>query len=466
MAITLILLWLCQIVFFERIYKTIMIRDIKRDADTIIATETSDNFMARTEALCESSNSCITLYSHTDKASIDVSSTKYKECYLYDLKINDIMDLYDKAYENGGELLYTFSPDPERNSFVGVPFSEESSDENHSVLLVKIFTSKANKDCAVFINRVISPVGATTTTMLHILIMLSGIYVIMAILMVIISSKNLARPLVEVNKAANELGKGNYFARYMPKRGYREVDELAHTLENASQELSKVDMLQRELIANVSHDLRTPLTLISGYSEIMRDIPGEATKENCQVIIDEVGKLSSLVNDLLEISKLQSGNMQIERSEFSLVSLLGECIHGYDELAAAQGYTLLLECDRDVTLSADRTMIFQALRNLINNALTYTGDDKTVRVSITFAEHFVRISVTDSGEGIAPEHLRDIWDRYYRDPEHKRAKSGTGLGLSIVKSVVKLHSGRYGVRSKLGSGSTFWIELPVGTIEN
>ena len=196
---------------------------------------------------------------------------------------------------------------------------------------------------------------------------------------------------------------------------------------------------------------------------MMRDIPGEATRENCQTIIDEVARLSSLVNDLLEISKLQSGTLAPNITEFSITTMLKECIGTYSELAAAQGYDISFDFDRDTVISADMTMILQAVRNLINNALTFTGSDRTVRISQTVENGFVRISVTDTGDGIAPEKLRDIWERYYRDSEHKRAANGTGLGLSIVKSVVKIHRGRYGVKSKVGFGSTFWIELPAKT---
>ena len=141
--------------------------------------------------------------------------------------------------------------------------------------------------------------------------------------------------------------------------------------------------------------------------------------------------------------------------------MLEDCIGTYTELASAQGYDLSFDYDCDVSVKADRTMILQAVRNLINNALTYTGSDRTVKVVQTLEDGFVKISVSDTGDGISPDKLRDIWERYYRDTEHKRAANGTGLGLSIVKSVIKIHGGRYGVRSKIGSGSTFWIELPV-----
>ena len=461
MSIILILLWLCLVVFFGRIYKTMMINELESQAATLISIEDDPAFLERAQSISESNSSCVTLYSSTKQVAYNISDISYKDCYLYQLRINQIVALYAKAKENDGELLYAFTFDAIENGYYGAPFSADSSDESHSVLYIKLFTDSTGEECAVFVNRVVSPIGTTSRTVLYILILVSLLYVIMAVFLVIVISKNIARPLVGINNSAKELEKGNYNVKYLQKVGYREVDELAHTLESASDELSKVEKLQRELIANVSHDLRTPLTLIAGYSEMMRDIPGEATKENCQTIIDEVARLSSLVNDLLEISKLQSGSLEPSTTEFSLTTMLENCIDTYKELTSVQEYVLLFDYESDVTVAADRTMILQAIRNLINNALTHTGNDRTVKVIQTIEDNFVKISVTDTGDGISPDKLRHIWERYYRDTEHKRAANGTGLGLSIVKSVIKIHGGRYGVRSKVGCGSTFWIELPI-----
>ena len=461
MGIILISLWLCQVVFFGRIYKTMMINELKDQAKDLISLQNDPAFDEIAKNISEDKSSCVSIYSDVSKSTYNVSDISYKDCYLYHLKINQIINLYEKAKENGGELLYAFTYDAKEKGFYGEPFSVDSPDESHSVLYIKLFTDSSGEDSAIFVNRVVTPVGTTSRTILHILVLVSALYIIMAIVLVIIISKNIARPLVEINRSAKELEKGNYGAKYLQKIGYREVDELAHTLESASSELSKVEKLQKELIANVSHDLRTPLTLIAGYSEMMRDIPGEATRENCQTIIDEVARLSSLVNDLLEISKLQSGTLTPNITEFSITSMLKDCIEAYSELTAAQGYDISFDFDRDTVISADMTMILQAVRNLINNALTFTGSDRVVKIAQTSENGFVKISVTDTGDGIAPDKLRDIWERYYRDSEHKRAASGTGLGLSIVKSVVKMHRGRYGVKSKVGSGSTFWIELPI-----
>lgn len=143
--------------------------------------------------------------------------------------------------------------------------------------------------------------------------------------------------------------------------------ELAATLNYAAAELSKVEDLRRELIANVSHDLRTPLTMISGYAEVMRDIPGENTPENVQIVIDEANRLTGIVNDLLDLSKLQAGALTLTVSEFNLTEDIRNTLHRYDKLA---DFSFPFTYDRTVYVCADQLKISQVLYNLVNNAST------------------------------------------------------------------------------------------------
>ena len=207
----------------------------------------------------------------------------------------------------------------------------------------------------------------------------------------------------------------------------------------AADELSQVEHLQQELIANISHDLRTPLTMIGGYAEVMRDIPGENTPENMQIIIDETSRLSSLVTELLDFSKLQAGTLKMESSVFSLTQAVTAILTRYNKLKEQEGYQILFEPAEECNVYADEGRIGQVIYNLINNALTYTGPDKTVTVTQTVEGDQVRIAVHDSGQGIPQEELPLIWNRYYRSKEnHKRAIQGSGLGLSIVRSILEL----------------------------
>ncbi len=193
-----------------------------------------------------------------------------------------------------------------------------------------------------------------------------------------------------------------------------------------------MDRLRKDLVANVSHDLRTPLTMIIGYGEVMRDIPGENTPENIQIIVDEAQRLSLLVNDLLDLSQVEAGVRRMEKRRFNLTEEIRKTLSRYQKLVEQQGYTVEFEAEEDAWVQADQVKIGQVIYNLINNAISFTGEGKrvTVRQNITASQ--VRIDVIDYGVGIPPEEMDSIWDRYYSKTPHRRAVIGTGLGLSIA----------------------------------
>jgi signal transduction histidine kinase len=307
----------------------------------------------------------------------------------------------------------------------------------------------------------LTPMSATIQTLQTQFLWIAGVLLVGIFILAFVLSNVISSPIVRMNESAQRLAQGEYDVRFRGD-GYREARQLAATLSYASQELSKVDRLQKELIANISHDLRTQLTMITGYSEVMRDIPGENTPENVQVIIDEATHLSALVNDLLDLSRIQSGVRQMEPESFDLTEMVRQTLLRYDKLTHHEGYVILFDASESVSVHADRGMILQVLYNLINNAVNYCGEDKTVCVKQLRLQDKVRICVIDHGEGIPPDRIEQIWDRYYKiDRVHRRAMVGTGLGLSIVKGILEQHGSEYGVESKPGEGSTFWFDLPV-----
>lgn len=273
-------------------------------------------------------------------------------------------------------------------------------------------------------------------------------------------ARSISEPIIETNKAARELSRSRY-ARPPHSGGYREIAELNDTLVRAAEDLGKVEDLQRELIANISHDLRTPLTMIGGYAEAMRDIPEEVTPENMQIIIDETNRLSSMVNEVLDFSSLRTGNLELEKADFNLTDLIREICNRVSKMTAVDGYTVVFEEAEDRTVSGDSKRISQVLYNLLGNALTYTGSDKTVRITQKDAGSDVQVSISDSGEGIPADELPYIWDRYYRSRDnHRRSVIGSGLGLNICRGILEKHEAPYGVRSEPGQGTTFWFRLP------
>ncbi len=328
-----------------------------------------------------------------------------------------------------------------------------------TITKVHEFTMENGNRISLTFYAAITPVEATVSTLKLQLLIITGIMVLLATLLAIIISKRISNPIEQVNHSAKVLAGGNYETVFRG-RGFLEIKELSDTLNTAATELSKVERLRRELMANLSHDLRTPLAFLYSYAEMMHDFPDEVTAEQSQIIMDETKRLTSLVNDMLDISCLEAGAVQLNEVSFNLTESLGRTINRMKELVKKEGYQLNFEYEEEVCVVADEVKLTQAFYNLLLNAITYSGDDRTVIVRQSIRGEKVRIEVIDHGEGIRQSDLPYIWERYYKvDKKHKRPIMGTGLGLSIVKKVIEAHNGEYGVESETGKGSTFWFQL-------
>lgn len=379
-------------------------------------------------------------------------------------------DLYASAVKNNGRYIALVPMNNFKDSYFHFEIIKDNMGDERAypyvssnvrelnAISVELFEVDGNL-YAIFQRARVSPLGAMISAIENQVVFIGTLLVILTLILAAILSRLITKPLEQVNEEAKALAIGKYNTEFTG-RGYREIDELSDTLNFAARELSKNEHLQKELISNVSHDLRTPLTMIKGYSEVMRDIPGENTPENVQVIIDETTRLTELVNDMLDLSKIQSGARIPEMREFSLTDVVRDTMFRYEKLTMQDGYKIDFSADREAYIIADSTMILQVVYNLINNAINYTGEDKRVSVVQSFNGDAVRISISDTGSGISEEDIAFIWDRYYKvDKVHKRATVGTGLGLSIVKEILEKHSATYGVTSTPGKGSTFWFEL-------
>lgn len=275
----------------------------------------------------------------------------------------------------------------------------------------------------------------------------------------------LVNPLSEMTEKAKRLAAGDFSVDFKGRSYGAEMDELAGTLNYARDEISKADSMQKELIANVSHDFKTPLTMIKAYASMIREISGNdpvKREKHAQVIIDEADRLAVLVSDVLDLSKISSGLNEIKTEVFDLSSFTEEILEKFGYLGETQGYTFETDVESKLFTEADRVKIGQVIYNLIGNAVNYTGEDKKVTVSLRREEGVIRFSVKDTGAGVPKEELPDIWNRYYRSAQtHKRPVKGSGLGLSIVKTVLDKHNFRYGVNSEEGKGSEFYVLFPL-----
>lgn len=305
-----------------------------------------------------------------------------------------------------------------------------------------------------------------TVKTLQIYLIIVGVIVLLGSLLVTYAfSQKLTRGLKSMSDTAVKLAEGDYTVKFT-NADYTEMAQLSDTLNYVRDEVKKSEDFQREILANVSHDLKTPLTMIKAYASMIKEISGdnkEKREKHLQVIIDEADRLTGLVNDVLSVSKLQSNIEEINFKVFNLTELVYGIINRFGYLQESQGYNLMVDIDKDLYTRADEEKISQVIYNLLGNAANYTGKDKTVYISLKadLDGKRIKFSVRDTGKGISKEALPEIWDRYYRVKEnHQRPVKGTGLGLNIVKVILQNHAFDFGVDSAIGEGSTFWVDFP------
>lgn len=317
-------------------------------------------------------------------------------------------------------------------------------------------------DGYVFLFTMLSNVNKNYTIISRQLIYITIFVIIFAIIISLFLAKVISEPIVDITNKSKQLACGNYDVEFK-KNGIKEIDELADTLNYLESEVSKTDQYRRDLMANVSHDLKTPLTMIKAYAEMVRDITYKDKKkreENLNVIIDETDRLNILVGDILTLSKLQANSDIIELEVFDLNKEIKDILKRYNYLKEAEGFTIEVNMPEEIIVKADRNKINQVIYNLINNALNYTGDDKKVFIDVKEEKKAYLVEIRDTGKGIDKDKIEHIWEKYYKNEKnHKRNVVGTGLGLSIVKNILECHNFEYGVKSKKNVGTVFYFKI-------
>jgi signal transduction histidine kinase len=270
----------------------------------------------------------------------------------------------------------------------------------------------------------------------------------------------MTKPLRDMAQATTKMAQGDYSVR-VETASRDEVGQLADAFNRMSAELADVEKLRRDLVANVSHELKTPLSALRAHLENLQDGVERPDPQTLQVMLQQTDRLGRLVDQLLDLSRLESGDVPMEREAVRLGPLVEQVLK---EVEVSSG-DVHLESHLAADLPpvwADRERVHQVLRNLLDNAVRFTPPGGDVVVSASRVNGRCEVSVADTGKGIAPEHLPRLFDRFYRvDPARARGDGGTGIGLAIARSVVEAHGGRIWAESEEGRGSTFTFELPV-----
>jgi signal transduction histidine kinase len=283
-----------------------------------------------------------------------------------------------------------------------------------------------------------------------------------AILLTFLLSRHILAPVKALTAAARKFGKGDFSQRvHADDKG--EVGELAESFNSMAANLENAEQLRRNMVADVAHELRTPLSNLRGYLEAIDDGMITPDKDTINLLNEETTTLSRLIDELQELSMADAGKLKLIRQNENVYRLIEESVIAVKNGAGEKGLAISSDLPTGLPdIYVDGHRIKQILRNLLENAVAHTGQGGSINISAWRDNEQVNISVTDTGEGIPPEDLPNIFERFYRvDPSRARATGGSGLGLTIAKRFTEAHGGQIRVTSKPGEGSTFTVTLPV-----
>lgn len=440
--IALALIWCFQIVFLERFYMSIHERKLLKEGDILVSM----------------------LQNNEDQYAIEA---KMDELLL---KYNARIDLYTA----NGVAIYSSETAPrmmgiDKGAFLveimkgnKVVSTIKQNKMGNSVLLVGMPVVQENVLTAAIIMTIpMASLKETVATLKEQFVIISLVLVSVSAILAYGFSKYFTKPILEINKAAKTMAEGNLSIR-VPVKSKDELGILSETINYLSLQLQKIEQLRKELIANVSHEFKTPLSLIKGYAETLRDVSSlsdEKRIKQLNIIIEESDRLNDMINEILDLSQIQSEYFKLEQTDFNIGEVIETVVKRLLYHAESKNIKIEVDYDANQRAYADEKRIEQVIYNLVNNAINHSKENSKIFIRTIEKENIITVEVEDQGEGIAPEDLPNIWDRFYKSRDSASKHKGSGLGLSIVKSILEAQKSRYGVDSEVGKGSKFWFQL-------
>lgn len=447
-VVVLILLWFFQIVFLESFYLNFRVKEITNQTESIYKLY---------ETNIESYKTKMDTFSYTNNLSVELIDSEGNSIYISSINSanNQVplirnysrIEVFQKAL-NGIQNSANITHPRFGNKFilVGIPCKTNTNISN--VLLITM---------------ALAPVEDTTKILKSQLIYITLILLIASIIISFIISRKFTKPIIEIQKVAEKMSVGNFDTNINIKNK-DELGNLAKTINHMGDEISKIDSLRKDLIANVSHELRTPLSIIKGYAETIKDVTGnnpEKRTKHLQIIIDESDRLSKIVDDILNLSQLQSGNIKLDKLDFNINNTINKIVKHYNILIQKTNTQLIIIGESKSLVYADEHRIEQVLYNLVNNAFSHTPNGSIITIEIIEELNLVKLKIKDNGRGISEDEIKYIWDKYYKkDTTTDKKRVGTGLGLAIVKGILEAHQSKYSVESIIDKGTIFWFDIP------
>ncbi len=442
-AVILLALWLLQIVFLQTFYADMRISNIEQQLDAIGQTTQQGNLQEVRFALDRLASIQNLTIEWLDSQGRLVYASSGEQVGHMPMMMGMARGLYERAL-SGQQVQLTASHPRFGSEYIllGLPL------EGGGGALIATVPMAA--------------VAETVTILKRQLVYVSVLLLALTAALSYWLARGFARPIKQMRWAAGAMAEGDFSAR-VEHDSQDEIGMLARSINHLGERLAKIEQLRRDLVANVSHDLRTPLSVIRGYAETIRDISGDdrgRRDEDLQTIIEETERLTELVDHNLQLALLQSGNAEINSRDFSIGELLQDIVGKYSVMAQQQGINLQVRASFDLIALADEAKIAQVVQNLLQNSLQHTEPGGSITLKAVKSDGKVRVSVADTGSGISPADLEHVWDKYYQArSSEERAFGGSGLGLAIVKGILDAHGSAYHIDSQLGFGTVVWFDL-------
>jgi len=463
MAVVIVLItviWLLLIVFLQNFYEFSKESQTKKTQKQYISIlENAQNMGEAYDQIIElshKSDNFVEIYDYNKK--LIYSPLMYvsnNELFSRRVSVNDVVTTYSmpsviKSMEDNGQKSHTLKLKSHKNNYIS------------TIVLINTFE---NNGLSYYIASRASliPVHETSLIFNRFFMIIILVLLIMSLLVSFVFAEFVTKPISRISFAAKQVAQGNYNI-ILPSTGREdEMSTLTDDFNNMTREIAKADSVRKDLLANISHELKTPLTMIRGYAETIRDLTGEnpeKRQKQLDIIIDESERLSTLITNVLDLSQLQAGKIELKNEKINLSTLIEGLMERYD-IFRDEGYEFDIYIEPNLCSMGDYSRLEQVICNLIDNAVNHSTMKKLIKIRLEKRD-CAYFSVTNFGDVIDKENINHIWDRYYRiDKSGQRRVTGTGIGLSIVKEILNAHNYVFGVTSELENGTNFWIKFPI-----
>ena len=459
-AVIFTVLWLLQTVFLQRFYDGMIIKNTVSAADSIVSQFGSEQIADDIDEI--SRENSIVVYVTDTEGNLLYSSDEFRK----------LQGKHNEREERGGKGIkgdhahYRELPENYSEFLETLRASADGTAElrTDDLYVYGRLITFSGEDAVLYLGAALGAVGSASRIIRTQLLWVTLLSVAVGFVLAWFLSRSFAKPIAQLNEKAHQLGENQPDAPFT--EGFcTELDDLNGTLDRTAEKLKQNREFQNDFLANVSHDLRTPLTMIKGYAEMIRDISREDEQQcaaDVAVIVEESDRLTALVNEILEYSELQMTDKEPVAEQVDFSEIVTSVTDSFENLYARDGFTFERSIEAGIQIRGNASRMQRAVYNLLDNAVRHAGADKWIGVTLKSDGQTAAAEISDHGSGIAPEDIGHIWEKYYTNRQ-RRGKGVSGLGLAIVKQTVTMQGGKCEVSSQSEKGSTFRILLPVST---